>query len=377
MKVLVAPLDWGLGHATRCVPVIREFLRQGAQVEIAVVKSNAAFFRRAFSQLRQRLAPSYNVVYPKNGYNMGLWLFKNGTHLNKVMRFEHHFAEEMVERFHYDVLVSDNRFGFYSSRAKSIYMTHQLRIAFPPVFSYLETIGIFWHASVMRRFDEVWVPDLPDAPGYAGGLSHVSSCPRPMKFLGALSRFSLQDSASQDAFADVSAETPADLPQFSDSPKYKFVAVVSGVEPARSRFEKKLAEIFLKIPGRHAIIQGRPAVGLKSWTEGNVDYFSHLPDDVFAQVVRAADWVVSRGGYSTVMDMAVLGSKCVFVPTPGQYEQIILARDLGKAGFARNLEESALDVDSLLECIKDENVRIPESRDCHLLTDAVASVTKL
>ena len=131
MKVLVAPLDWGLGHATRCVPVVREFLRAGAEVELAVVKANANFFREVFPDLRQRLAPSYNIVYPKHGYNMALWLLKNSMHLNSVMRYEHHFAEEMVDRHGYDVLFSDNRFAFYSKRAYSIYMTHQRRIAFP------------------------------------------------------------------------------------------------------------------------------------------------------------------------------------------------------------------------------------------------------
>ena len=108
MKVLVAPLDWGLGHATRCVPIVREFLRAGAEVELAVVKANANFFREVFPDLRQRLAPSYNIVYPKHGYNMALWLLKNSMHLNSVMRYEHHFAEEMVERHGYDVLFSDN-----------------------------------------------------------------------------------------------------------------------------------------------------------------------------------------------------------------------------------------------------------------------------
>ena len=140
MKVLIAPLDWGLGHATRCVPVVREFLRQGAEVELAVVRSNAALLREMFPDLRQRLAPSYNIVYPKHGYNMGLWLLKNGAHLRAVMRYEHRFAEQMVERYGFDVIVSDNRFGFYSRNAKSIYMTHQRRIAFPPVFSAFEPL---------------------------------------------------------------------------------------------------------------------------------------------------------------------------------------------------------------------------------------------
>ena len=100
VKILVAPLDWGLGHATRCVPVIREFLAHGAEVEIAVVKANASFFRETFPKLRQRIAPGYNVEYPDHGYNMGLWLLKNGARLNAIMRYEHRYAEEMGARHH-------------------------------------------------------------------------------------------------------------------------------------------------------------------------------------------------------------------------------------------------------------------------------------
>ena len=358
MKVLVAPLDWGLGHATRCVPVIREFLKQGAEVELAVVRSNASLLRGIFPELRERLAPSYNIVYPKHGYNMGLWLVKNGAHLRSVMNFEHRFAEEMVSRYHYDVLVSDNRFGFYSRNAKSVYMTHQRRIAFPRVLSAFEPLGMLWHASVMKHFDEVWVPDLPDFPGYAGTLSHVTKAPVPVKYVGALSRFS-----------EMPSEKAASSKDFKS---YRFVAVVSGVEPARTRFENLLRKTLAKIPGRHAIVLGKPSVGVKRSCEGNVDLFTHLPDAEFAEVIRSAQWVVSRGGYSTVMDMAVLGAKCIFVPTPGQYEQIILARDLSREGYAVAIDESKFSIETLLAAISEkENVALPKPNDNDLLKNAV------
>ena len=363
MKVLVAPLDWGLGHATRCVPVIREFLNQGAEVELAVVRANAGLLRGIFPGLRQRLAPSYNIVYPKHGYNMGLWLVKNGAHLRSVMNYEHRFAEEMVERYHYDVLVSDNRFGFYSRNAKSIYMTHQCRIAFPRVLSAFEPLGMLWHASVMKHFEEVWVPDLPKFPGYAGAMSHVRKCPVPMKYVGALSRFSETSAAPLENGLESSLGT------------YRFVAIVSGVEPARTRFENLLRKTLTKIPGRHAIILGKPSAGVERSTEGNLDLFTHLPDAAFAKVVRSAQWVVSRGGYSTVMDMAVLGAKCVFVPTPGQYEQVILARDLAREGYAVSIDESDFSIETLLANIGErENVALPKPGDNDLLKDAVSSL---
>ena len=406
MKVLVAPLDWGLGHATRCVPVVREFLRAGAEVELAVVKANANFFREVFPDLRQRLAPSYNIVYPKHGYNMALWLLKNSMHLNAVMRYEHHFAEEMVKRHGYDVLFSDNRFAFYSKNALSIYMTHQRRIAFPRAFAAFERIGVMWHANIMRKFDEVWVPDLEIYPGYAGSLSHSGATPgdKPMRFVGTLSRFSEMGNdgnALGNAPAPVDLEREVDLMSVSEfmahsanvewdaAPEkrtsgnhsfemranYKVVAVVSGVEPARTQFEQQLREALQQIPGRHMMILGKPSAEQKTWTEGNIEFHTHLATNDFAEAVKRADFVVSRGGYSTVMDMAELGAKCIFVPTPGQFEQIVLAHDLSKAGYAVEIPADELSAETLTSAFE-KSVKMPKVAKQNLLHDAVEDVVR-
>ena len=406
MKVLVAPLDWGLGHATRCVPVVREFLRAGAEVELAVVKANANFFREVFPDLRQRLAPSYNIVYPKHGYNMALWLLKNSVHLNAVMRYEHHFAEEMVKRHGYDVLFSDNRFAFYSKNALSIYMTHQRRIAFPRAFAAFERIGVMWHANIMRKFDEVWVPDLEIYPGYAGSLSHSGATPgdKPMRFVGTLSRFSEMGNdgnALGNAPAPVDLEREVDLMSVSEfmahsanvewdaAPEkrtsgnhsfemranYKVVAVVSGVEPARTQFEQQLREALQQIPGHHMMILGKPSAEQKTWTEGNIEFHTHLATNDFAEAVKRADFVVSRGGYSTVMDMAELGAKCIFVPTPGQFEQIVLAHDLSKAGYAVEIPADELSAETLTSAFE-KSVKMPKVAKQNLLHDAVEDVVR-
>ena len=406
MKVLVAPRDWGLGHATRCVPIVREFLRAGAEVELAVVKANANFFREVFPDLRQRLAPSYNIVYPKHGYNMALWLLKNSVHLNAVMRYEHHFAEEMVKRHGYDVLFSDNRFAFYSKNALSIYMTHQRRIAFPRAFAAFERIGVMWHANIMRKFDEVWVPDLEIYPGYAGSLSHSGATPgdKPMRFVGTLSRFSEMGNdgnALGNAPAPVDLEREVDLMSVSEfmahsanvewdaAPEkrtsgnhsfemranYKVVAVVSGVEPARTQFEQQLREALQQIPGQHMMILGKPSAEQKTWTEGNIEFHTHLATNDFAEAVKRADFVVSRGGYSTVMDMAELGAKCIFVPTPGQFEQIVLAHDLSKAGYAVEIPADELSAETLASAFE-KSVKMPKVEKQNLLHDAVENVVR-
>lgn len=380
MKILVAPLDWGLGHATRCVPVIREFLAQGAEVELAVVKANAGFFREVFPELRQRVAPGYNVVYPKYGFNMALWLLKNSAHLNAVMRYEHRYAEEMVERHGYDVLFSDNRFAFFSKKAYSVYMTHQRRIAFPPALVALEGIGIRWHRARMRNFDEVWVPDVETAPGYAGALSHLPAHSQQVtgggrdslgerasfglggapavRFVGPLSRFDAPCSGTSRVAGSLNAH------------EYRVVAVISGVEPARTQFENRLRDILRDVPGDHLMILGKPQAPRRHWTEGNIEFVTHLPTGEFARAVRDADWVISRGGYSTVMDMAYLGAKCIFVPTPGQYEQVVLARDLATAGYAVNIPANRLSVESLLDAFKG-NVALPRPQQAGVLESAV------
>ena len=343
VKILVAPLDWGLGHATRCVPVIKEFLARGAVVEIAAVKTNAAFFRDVFPELRQRIAPGYNVVYPNHSFNMAFWLLKNSAHLKAVMRFERRYAEEMVERHGYDILFSDNRFGFYSKKAYNVYMTHQRRIAFPPAFSSFEGIGIKWHALQMKNFNEIWVPDLEEFPGYAGNLSHVDEDGLPVKFVGPLSRFEM-------AGAGKGNDAQKDL---------DIVAVVSGVEPARTRFEDRLRRILPQIPGHHVVLLGKPSVSYEHKVEGNVEYHTHLPTSAFADIVRRSKYVISRGGYSTIMDMAVLGAKCIFVPTPGQYEQSALARELSDAGYAVTIPENELGESSLHAALGTETTVLP------------------
>ena len=359
MKILVAPLDWGLGHATRCVPVVREFLRNGAEVEIAVVPANAAFFREVFPEVRQRIAPSYNIVYPKHGFNMGLWLIKKSSHLNAVIRYEHRYAEEMVERHGYDIVLSDNRFGFYSTRAHSVYMTHQRRIAFPPALSALEGFGIRWHNSLMKKFDEVWVPDVEEFPGYAGALSHVEGCPVPLRYVGLLSRFA--------------GIGPDDLHRTAAPSGRNILAVVSGVEPARTQFETALRQVLAQVPGEHVMVLGKPQKGMHSWKEGNIEFHNHLRTEEFARAVKNADWVISRGGYSTVMDMAFLGARCIFVPTPGQYEQLVLAKELSSAGYAAYIPAHNLTLGALEKAFRTD-VALPAPPQGDLLGTAVRAL---
>lgn len=364
MKVLVAPLDWGLGHATRTVPVIREFLFHGAKVDLAVSGKMSAFFRGEFPELSQVEIPGYEIRYPGRGVEMPLWLLKNYRRILDVIRTEHLVAESLVQKSGYDIIVSDNRFGFYSEKSRNIYMTHQMRIAFPGPFSAFEKIGIAWHKRRMERFDEVWIPDFPELPGLAGKLSHVTysdkSFEGKIRFIGPQSRF-LNCSAYK-------------LTKPDDSKRFRFLSVLSGPEPMRSSFEKKVLCALSQIPGNHAVILGRPGEKALPAVPPNISVFNHLESEDFVKAVLDAGTILSRPGYSTVMDMANLGANCVFVPTPGQTEQEFLGRELFRSGQAGLLSEPLLLPDNLCKMEKDRRKIRCKSREKNLLSFAVDSL---
>lgn len=353
MKILIAPLDWGLGHATRLIPVIREFLLRGWTVDLAVAGRISALYRSEFPELLQFEIPSYAIRYPRRGIEMPAWLLRNFRRLRGVMKAERAAAEDLAQRNGYDVILSDNRFGFHSRKSCNIYMTHQLRIAFPGFFSAFEGLGVAWHRRQMERFDRIWIPDVPEFPGLAGKLSHVANAAGD--FVGLLSRFS--DGRALHSVADV--------------PAYRFLAILSGPEPMRGSFEAKLCAALSKIPGRHAIVRGLPGERDSLHVPENIDSFNHLGTARLAEMIRGAETVVSRSGYSTVMDLAALGARSVFVPTPGQTEQEYLGRMLADKKVSGLILQKDLDAESLLTAARSELVPWTRVESHKLLARAI------
>ncbi len=358
-NVLVAPLDWGLGHASRCVPVIEAFIQAGTNVILGCTELTGQFFKGLFPNLHRVELPSYGIVYPNCGFEMPFWLLRELPRLRRVIQEEHKCTERLVQSENIQIIFSDNRFGCYSTSAYSVYMTHQMRIAFPGIFKIAEPVGEYLHSVWQRRFSEVWIPDFEEFPGLAGKLSHpfVASC-YPHRYVGSLSRFSLHTRENE-------------LKNLSK--KYRFLGIVSGVEPQRTRFENKLKQMFAQVPGNHALLLGLPGKNEMPIQNGNVTIFNHLPTDAFSKVVFESEYVISRPGYSTVMDQTVLGSNCLFVPTPGQTEQEYLAKTLSSAGFAQSVSERKLSAEFLRRFAQEPARRLPNSQG-NFLYDSVQKV---
>jgi hypothetical protein len=279
-KIIISPLDWGLGHATRCVPIIRSFLEQGAEVEIASAASHKKIFAQEFPNLAWHEAPSYNIKYPRHGWQMPFWLLSQIPHIKKTMQEENKWLASLCEKQKYTQIVSDNRFGFFSKKIKSIYITHQLRIAFPGPFVIFEKIGESWHKSIMKNFNEIWVPDYKEFPGLAGKLSHPSYTNEKIKYIGPLSRL-------------------INNPENSGSDKsIDILALISGPEPQRTIFEKQVREILSKTKGNHYIIRGKI-------DEENISAAE------LREKILASRKVLCRSGYSTIMDLALLKAEAI------------------------------------------------------------------
>ncbi len=303
MKILICPLNWGLGHATRCVPIINRYLSEGHEVQIAADGYPLEFLKQAFPALKTIEFPSYQVKYSKRKTQI-LAMLQNMPFIMYGVKKEHEKLKQILAKEHFDLIISDNRFGLHNKNVRTIYITHQIMIKMPNGLKFLEPLVAKIHKNYIEKFDECWIPDIAENGGYAGDLSHKYKLPRNAKYIGLLSRF-----------ANIEVEK-------IESP-FKYVAVLSGLEPHRTLLEHKLIEQFRKSEHQTLIIYGQPRPEKRVYSIGNVTLMSHLPHATLGAYLQSAEKIICRSGYSTIMDLIELNciQKAEFIPTPGQTEQ--------------------------------------------------------
>lgn len=316
MKILVAPLNWGLGHASRCVPLVQRFLDEGHEVILGGDGESLTLLRKHFPKQRYVYLAPLNLRYSAGRRQVWTmikaipkliaWSFRDHAVLEAILR------EETIDR-----VVSDNRFGLYSSATECIYITHQLHIFLPRGWRWAEGIASRMHARIYARFNKVWVPDFAEPEkSLSGELSHPSE---GVEYIGPLSRFE---------------NNPINRNNLS-APGYDTVAVLSGLEPQRTLLEKEVLARYRDTDERVLIVQGlmnRPNTRIK---RGNITIVPYMPDGEVVSALSGAKHIIARSGYSTIMDLAVLGlihspngdpkTKIELIPTPGQPEQEYLA----------------------------------------------------
>jgi uncharacterized protein (TIGR00661 family) len=305
-RALVAPLDWGLGHATRCIPIIYALIDQGFEVIVATDGPIKNLLKNEFPDVVFTQLKGYNIRYSQRGSGLALKLFIQLPKLLRCIYAEKKWLEKMIRENNIDLVVSDNRLGLFSKTTACVYITHQLKIKTGNRFT--EWLAQKIHYFFINKYNSCWVPDHESGNDLAGELSHPKKLPAiPVKYLGPLSRFE----------------------KIVVEKKYDLLILLSGPEPQRTIFENIMIKELNSFRGSALMVRGLPGSienGYGSLKLGNnITVADHLSSLELNKAILQVRLVISRSGYTTIMDLVKLRQKAILVPTPGQTEQEYLA----------------------------------------------------
>jgi uncharacterized protein (TIGR00661 family) len=305
-QVLIAPLDWGLGHATRCIPVITTLIKQNCTVIVAAEGQIKTLLQKEFPHLQFIELSGYRVKYSQYKFWMPVKLLLQLPKIIYRIYVENRWLKKTVKEYAIDAVISDNRMGLYHKQTPCIYITHQLMIKTGNRFT--ESIAQKIHYHYINKFKACWVPDAGGVLNLAGELSHPAILPVvPVRYLGFLSRFEKKE-------FDI---------------KYNLCIVLSGPEPQRSNFEKIILADVDKIQEKIFLVRGLPSeTKIPDLNNNLIEIKNHLPSDELSTIIQQSKIIISRCGYSTIMDLVKLQKKAILVPTPGQTEQEYLGNYL-------------------------------------------------
>ncbi|WP_298531053.1 glycosyltransferase [uncultured Algibacter sp.] len=322
-RILVAPLNWGLGHATRCIPIINALLEHNFVPVIASDGRALTLLRKEFPNLSSIELPSYNITYAKNSKLFKLKLLKDSPKLLNAIKDEKKAISRILERNDIAGIISDNRLGVRNKKVPSVFITHQLHVLSGST-SWLSTK---MHQKFIKKFDICWVPDVDGDINLSGKLGHTKSFDIPVKYIGPISRFSASN-----------------LPI-----RNNLMVIISGPEPQRELLEKKLINELINYPGKVIFVKGVMDREQAIEHLGNMSIYNFMTSELLEKTIKESALIISRSGYTTVMDLAKLNKKAYFIPTPGQFEQEYLAKRLTEMNLVPSCKQDDFTLKKLNE----------------------------
>jgi len=321
--ILIASLNWGLGHATRCIPIIKALQENNYIPIIASDGIALELLKKEFPYIKTLKLPSYQIEYAKDGKNFKWKLLKNFPKMIKAVLNEQKKIKKWVKKYEIDGIISDNRLGVFSKKVPSVFITHQLNV----MTGNTTWITSFLHQNIIKKYAECWVPDAEGTPNLTGKLGHIKNPDFVLKYIGPLSRM-----------------------QKKEIPKiYDLMILLSGPEPQRSLLEEKLKNEVQNYNGKVVFIKGIIEKEQKKEQLDNVTFFNFMNTRQLEQIFNESEMVLCRSGYTSIMDLAKLEKKAFFIPTPGQYEQEYLAEKLEKEGLVPYALQDDFKIENLLK----------------------------
>lgn len=326
--VLIAPLDWGLGHATRCIPIIKELQRYPLRIIIAGDGAVLALLQQEFPQLEFTPLPGYKIKYSKNKRWFLLRLLIQFPGVLYSLLREHRWLNKVKQELNLSAVISDNRFGLFNRSIVSVYITHQLSVKTGNKLS--DKIATRIHQKCSKNYTQCWIPDFGIKKNLAGDLSRTVKLRHLDVYMGCLSRFERKPSS----------EITMDL-----------LVVLSGPEPQRTIFEQLLLRQLEHFEGKAMLVRGLPGNTTTPlvFVKDNIIITNHLTSGELNEAIEKSAMIISRSGYTTIMDLVKLGKKAILVPTPGQTEQEYLAHYLSQQNMFVTMQQETFDLAGALK----------------------------
>ncbi|TKT92978.1 UDP-N-acetylglucosamine--N-acetylmuramyl-(pentapeptide) pyrophosphoryl-undecaprenol N-acetylglucosamine transferase [Dyadobacter frigoris] len=320
-------MDWGLGHATRCIPIIRYLLEKQCEVTVAAEGAAALLLRSNFPELSIVPIEGYKIRYSRSAGTFAFKILMQVPKIFKAIQNEKKWLAKVQQQYKFDLVISDNRYGLKIEGLPSVIMTHQLQIK-SGAGAVIDGLLLNLHCQILEQFDQCWVVDHQHENSIGGELSHPQKIPSNARYIGLLSQLD----------ADITRSTVKEG---------KVLVLLSGPEPQRGLLEYEiLSRITSNSLYRYTVVGGNPGESVPDVLPLGIDYYTHLNAFQLQELMHSADLVICRSGYSTLMDLVVMEKKALLIPTPGQSEQEYLAANLSKQGLFFSTKQASLDLES-------------------------------
>jgi predicted glycosyltransferase len=342
VSVLISPLDWGLGHATRCIPIIKELIDQGARVIIASSGPQKTLLKAEFPDLEMLDLPGYSIRY-KKGFFLKWGLIFRTPSIFKQIRKENQWLDRIVRSRELDAVISDNRYGLYHKNLHNVFLTHQPAIQ-TGHGKLADRLILRWHYRLIRKFSVCWIPDWSGDFSLAGRLSHPEmQLPVPTEYIGLLSRLKPLQQAVK---------------------KNTLLVLLSGPEPQRTQFEKSILIQLENLSLQCTIVRGLPDDGsLVSPARADIQMVNHLPAEELNVLMNTSDLILTRSGYSSIMDLVQLGKNAILVPTSGQTEQEYLGDHLQEMKWMLSIPQKKFDLKKAIQQFRTSKLMQPRLQE--------------
>lgn len=327
-RVLVCPLNWGLGHATRDISIIKHLIEAGHSVSIAGEEPVTTLLKEEFPLLPIFQLPGYRIKYSKRESQVLQMLLQFPTIAWWTLK-EHFLLKSLLKKYPHDVVISDNRYGVWSSKTENIIITHQLYVQTSNNNRFVERIVWRLISNRIKCFDQCWIPDNEPPHDLAGDLVYKKRFPQNAILIGAVSRFEKTTLQEQ-------------------PPVFDLMAIISGPEPHRTFFEQRVIDQAETYGINTLVVGGTPAASMQKQESPFITWQHHLPTEKMADAISKSKRIICRSGYSGIMDFVFLDKPAIFVPTPGQTEQEYLCKYLSEKIGLVYAEQGSFDLKALL-----------------------------